>query len=238
MMMTMAIKEKILLVEDEKNITSFITAILSYREYEILHACNGEMAIHMTASHGPDLVLLDLGLPDMDGIDVLKRIREWTDIPVIVVSARQEEQEKVEALDSGANDYVTKPFGNDELLARIRTAIRIYRRISNTKKVSVFVNGGLVIDYEKRIVTVDGNPVHLTPVEYKIVVLLSQNAGKVLTHDHILQSLWGPYASESQVLRVNVANIRRKIEKNPADPEYIITEVGVGYRMVEIGESS
>jgi len=229
-------KGRILLVEDDRGLVPFISAILSYHEYEVIHANCGKLAVHMAASHTPDLILLDLGLPDIDGIQVLERIREWSDVPVIVVSARHDEQEKVRALDSGANDYVVKPFGNDELLARIRTAIRIHRRSADTRKVCVFVNGGLVIDYEKRVVTVDGNPVHLTPIEYKIVVLLSQNAGKVLTHDHILGNLWGPYASENQTLRVNVANIRRKIEKNPADPEYIITEVGVGYRMAEVGE--
>jgi two-component system KDP operon response regulator KdpE len=229
------IKEKILLVEDEDRISSFITTILSFHEYEIIHSNSGQMAIHMAASHAPDAILLDLGLPDMDGIRVLERIREWSDVPVIVVSARQEENEKVKVLDCGANDYVTKPFGNDELLARIRTAIRIHRRSYSERKESVFVNGGLAIDYEKRNVAVDGVPIHLTPIEYKIIVLLSQNVGKVLTHDQILNYLWGSYAGESHVLRVNVANIRRKIEKNSADPEYILTEVGVGYRMTEIG---
>jgi len=226
-------KEKILLVEDDKSISSFITAILSYREYEVVHAGCGEMAIYMAASHAPGLILLDLGLPDMDGSQVLGRIREWSDVPVIVVSARHDEQEKVRALDGGANDYVTKPFGSEELLARIRAAIRVHRRSVNARQASVFTNGGLTIDYEKRVVAVNGMPVHLTPIEYKIIVLLAQNAGKVLTHDYMLGNLWGPYASESQTLRVNVANIRRKIEKNPADPEYIVTEVGVGYRMVE-----
>jgi len=143
----------------------------------------------------------------------------------------------VKLLDSGANDYLTKPFGSEELLARIRTAIRVRRQSVLAREESVFVNGGLTIDYEKRIVKVDGRPVHLTPIEYKIIVLLSQNAGKVLTHDHLLEHLWGPYAGDSQTLRVNVANIRRKIEENPADPVYISTEVGVGYRMEEAGES-
>jgi len=229
----MSIKEKVLLVEDEKNLTSFITAILSYREYEVIHTGLGEVAIHMAASHMPDIILLDLGLPDMDGINVLERVREWSDVPVIVISARLDEKEKVKALDSGANDYVTKPFGSDELLARIRTAIRIYKRSIGVRVASIFTNAGLVIDYEKRAVTVDGNPIHLTPTEYKIMVLLSQNMGKVLTYSHILGCIWGPHVNESSMLRVNVTNIRRKIEKNSADPEYIVTEVGVGYRMVE-----
>jgi len=232
----MNIREKVLLVEDEKSLASFITALLSHRGYEVVHVACGEMAVHMAASHVPDLILLDLSLPDMDGIDVLTRLREWSDVPVIIISERQGEQDKVKALDCGANDYVVKPFGNDELSARIRAAIRIHKRPGAARKSSVFFSGGLTIDYEKRNVAVDGNLVQLTPTEYKIIVLLSQNAGKVLTHDHILGCLWGPYTGESQMLRVNVANIRRKIEKNPAEPEYILTEMGVGYRMAEIGE--
>ena len=232
----MAIKEKILLIEDEKSLASYITAILSYHDYKILHVATGEMGVNIAASHVPDLILLDLGLPDMDGIRVIERVREWSDIPIIVVSARQDEEEKVRALDGGANDYVTKPFGNDELFARIRSAIRIHRRSLSLRKEKIFVNGGLVIDYEKRVVTMEGEHVHLTPIEYKIVVLLSQNAGRVLTHEQMLGVLWGPHGGESHTLRVNVANIRRKIEKNAADPEYISTEVGVGYRMEEVGE--
>ena len=234
----MEIKEKILLIEDEKNLTSFMTTILTFNEYEIIQTNTGSMGIHMAASHSPDLILLDLGLPDMDGITVLERVREWSNVPIIVVSARQNEQEKVKALDMGANDYVTKPFGSDELLARIRSAIRITRRTANTKSDSAFVNGGFMIDYEKRVVSVEGRNVQLTPTEYKIVVLLSQNAGKVLTHDYFLRLLWGPYANENQTLRVNVANIRRKIEKNPADPVYIVTEVGVGYRMMDFSDTT
>jgi len=230
----MGIKEKILVVEDDKAYASFMSAILTHNEYEVISAGAGEMAVHMTASHSPDLILLDLGLPDIDGMDVLKRIREWSDIPVIIVSARQSEQDKVSALDSGANDYVTKPFGSDELLARIRAAIRIQRRSVSTRKANVFTNSGLVIDYERRIVTVDDAAVQLTPTEYKIVVMLSQNAGKVLTHEYMRNYLWGPYAGESQTLRVNIANIRRKIEKAPSGPKYIVTETGVGYRMVEL----
>ena len=231
----MPIKDKVLLVEDEKKLSSFIATLLSYHKYDVVSAESGDMGIHMAASHMPVLILLDLGLPDMDGMDVLKRIREWSDVPVIVVSARQNEQEKVLALDNGANDYVTKPFGNDELLARIRSALRIYRNSRAARTKSVFTNGGLTIDYEKRDVIVNDDPARLTPTEYKIIVLLSQNVGKVLTHDYISNCVWGPHTSENQTIRVNVANIRRKIEKNPADPEYILTEVGVGYRMPEIG---
>ena len=234
----MEVKEKILLIEDEKSLTSFITTILSYHEYEIISTNTGNMGVHMAASHAPDLILLDLGLPDMDGIAVLERVRDWSNVPIIVVSARQNEQEKVKALDMGANDYVTKPFGSDELLARIRSAIRISKRSASARSESAFINGGLTIDYEKRVITVDGSDVQLTPTEYKIVVLLSRNAGKVLTHDYILRLLWGPNAYENQTLRVNVANIRRKIEKNPADPLYIVTEVGVGYRMADYSDTT
>jgi len=227
-------KARILIVEDERAITNFLTAILTCNGYHVLHAASGREAITTTASHGPDLILLDLGLPDIDGMEVLAGIREWSDLPIIVVSARQDEHEKVAALDTGANDYVTKPFGNSELLARIRTAMRQYGKLKSreTQSAEFYVNG-LCIDYSKRRVSVDSRPVHLTPIEYKIVVLLAKNAGKVLTHDVIIRDIWGPYASDSQVLRVNMANIRRKIEPNPADPHYILTEVGVGYRMAD-----
>jgi two-component system KDP operon response regulator KdpE len=229
-------KDKILIVEDEKGISSFISAILAASGYRTIQAYNGKNAIGMVASHSPDLILLDLGLPDVDGMDVLKKIREWSEIPVIVISARQNESEKVAALDCGANDYVTKPFGNDELLARIRTALRIQNNIASSRKERVFKNGDLQIDYEKRYVLVGGRRIHLTPIEYRIIVLLSQNAGKVLTHDYLLRQLWGPYFCDNQILRVNVANIRRKIEENPADPGYILTEIGVGYRMNDLQE--
>jgi len=229
-------KVKILIVEDERVISNFIAAILAANDYQVIHATTGKEAIAVMASHGPDLILLDLGLPDIDGMNVLKVIREWSNLPVIVVSARQDEAEKVEALDAGANDYVTKPFGNSELLARIRTAIRQQAgpgsRLPSAQD-SGFAIGELRIDYARRLITVGDKPVHLTPIEHKIVVLLAQNAGMVLTHDYMIRQIWGPYAGDSQVLRVNMANIRRKLEKNPADPQYILTEVGVGYRMID-----
>ena len=176
----------------------------------------------------------------MDGVEVLKMIRQWTGLPVIVVSARGHEREKVEALDLGADDYITKPFGTSELLARIRTAIRHSQRNSTGipfDAVKIIV-GDLEIDYGKRLVSISGKEIHLTPIEYKIIVLLSKYIGKVITHDFIIKEVWGPfttetYASEIQALRVNMANIRRKLEANPAEPRYIVTEVGVGYRMVE-----
>ncbi|MCL6458264.1 MAG: response regulator transcription factor, partial [Gorillibacterium sp.] len=211
-------------MEDESGISNFITAILNSNHYHVLRTETGREAISMVASYSPDLILLDLGLPDLDGLEVLKIIRQWTGIPVIVVSARGHEREKVEALDLGADDYVTKPFGTSELLARIRTAIRHNQKIkgegqSEVEKISI---GDLVIDYAKRLITVDGNEVHFTPIEYKIVVLLSKYAGKVLTHAFISKEIWGPYTNENQTLRVNMANIRRKIEENPAEPKYIL----------------
>lgn len=184
----------------------------------------------------PDLVLLDLGLPDMDGIDIIKQTREWSSLPIIVISARVQEREKVAALDAGADDYITKPFGTDELLARIRTAIRHSNKIVDDKVNSTrpYSARGLVVDFGKRLVTVEGKEIHLTRVEYKIVSMLAQNSGKVITYSSLIEQVWGPYADDNnRILRVNMANIRRKIEKNPGEPEYIFTELGVGYRMVE-----
>ncbi len=228
-------KMLILIVEDENGISNFISAILTSNNYQVLQCQKGGEAVSMTASYRPDLILLDLGLPDMDGLEVLGRIRQWSEVPVIVVTARGHETEKVKALDLGADDYVTKPFGTLELLARIRTAIRHKERANiynplETDKISI---GGLIVDIIKRTVSVDGTPVHLTPIEYKILLLLAKHAGKVLTIDSICKEIWGPYTKEENALRVNMANIRRKIEANPAEPKYVLTEVGVGYRMVE-----
>lgn len=231
------VKEKILVVEDERRIQSFMNAILTSNGYDVICANTGSQAYSMITSHCPDLVILDLGLPDIDGLNVLSAMRQWTQLPVIVVSARSYERDKVEALDMGADDYISKPFGASELLARIRTAIRHTRTASgnsNIVKSGKFTTGDLTIDYDKRRVYVAGEDAHLTQNEYKIVSLLGMHAGKVLTYDTILKELWGPDAREdNQILRVNMANIRRKIEKNPAEPEYIFTEVGVGYRMLE-----
>jgi two-component system KDP operon response regulator KdpE len=225
----------IMIVEDDEAITSFISAILMTSEYNVIKTEKGNEAVSMAASFCPDLILLDLGLPDIDGIEVLKTIRQWTGLPVVVVSARGHEKEKVEALDLGADDYITKPFGTSELLARIRTALRHSQSntvggLTDKDKVSV---GDLKIDYAKRLVTIANKEIHLTPIEYKIIALLSRNIGRVLTHDYIMREVWGPYTNEIQALRVNMANIRRKLENNPAEPEYVVTEVGVGYRMVE-----
>lgn len=228
----MASKLKVLIIEDEIAISNFIISTLKSNGYTALRSANGKDALFMIASHCPDVILLDLGLPDIDGLEVLKELRKWSSIPVIIVSARVNEEEKVEALDAGADDYITKPFGTSELLARIRTAIR--HTSNNTIYNDKFSVKGLSIDFGKRLVVVDGKEVHLTQIEFKIVSLLAKSQGRVLTYDQIIAELWGPYAiKDNQILRVNMANIRRKIEKNPAEPQYIFTEVGVGYRMVD-----
>lgn len=231
----MSIKPMVLIVEDDETIGNFISAILTANGYSILKTKQGKAVGELIASHAPDIILLDLGLPDIDGMDVLKSIRAWSQTPVIVVTARGHEREKVEAFDLEADDYIVKPFGTSELLARIKTALRHNRKLmqSGANKTGKVEVGELTIDESKRIVTLAGEKIHLTPIEYKIIVLLAQNIGKVLTHDYMVKEIWGPYADEKQTLRVNMANIRRKIEKNPGEPQYILTEMGVGYRMAE-----
>lgn len=233
----MMTREKILIIEDEQPIRNFMHAILSAKGYDVLLARSGAMADTMIASHCPDLIILDLGLPDMDGMNILVKVREWSKVPVIVVSARSHEKDKVAALDAGADDYLTKPFGTEELLARIRAAIRHTRTPAGSDTLAntgLFRAGELTIDYGKRRVFIAGRDAGLTQNEYKLVALLGLHAGKVLTYDYLIRELWGPSArTDNQILRVNMANIRRKIEKNPAQPVYIFTEVGVGYRMIE-----
>ena len=233
----MTIREKILVVEDEKSISHFISAILTSNGYEAMQARTGQEAMSMISSHCPDLIILDLGLPDMDGMDILRQLRSWSSLPVVVVSARSHERDKVNALDLGADDYLTKPFGTDELLARVRTAIRHTRTTSGNNEVAqrgTYTVGDLVVDFNKHQALIRGENVRLTLSEFRIVALLAKYAGKVLTYDYIIRELWGPRASgDNQILRVNMANIRRKIEDNPAEPRYLFTEVGVGYRMAE-----
>ena len=233
----MVIRDKILVVEDEKSISGLIRTILITNGYDVISAATGSEAFSMISSHCPDLVVLDLGLPDMDGMEIIRRVRSWTGLPIIVVSARSYERDKVQALDAGADDYVTKPFSAAELVARIRVAIRHTRSASaNDALVSTgkFTAGDLTIDYDKHQVLISGENCHLTQNEFKIVALLGKCAGKVLTYDYIMKELWGPQSrGNNQILRVNMANIRRKIEKNPAEPRYIFTEVGVGYRMID-----
>lgn len=233
----MNIREKILVIEDEKSIARFISTILTANGYEAMRAASGAEAMSMISSHCPDLVILDLGLPDMDGLDILRQLRSWSTLPVVVVSARSHEQDKVSALDLGADDYLTKPFGTDELLARVRTAIRHTRTATGNSEIAqqgTYTVGDLTIDYNKHQVLVRVENAKLTLSEFRIVALLGKHAGRVMTYDSIIKELWGPRASgDNQILRVNMANIRRKIEKNPAEPEYLFTEVGVGYRMAE-----
>ena len=233
----MNIREKVLIIEDEKSIAHFISTILSSNGYETIQARSGSEALSMVSSHCPDLVILDLGLPDMDGIEVLQSIRSWSSLPVVVVSARSHELDKVSALDLGADDYLTKPFGTAELLARVRTAIRHTRTTSSNSEIAqrgTYTVGELTIDYNKHQVLKNGKNVKLTLSEFRIVALLGKHAGKVLTYDYIIKELWGPRASgNNQILRVNMANIRRKIEDNPAEPAYLFTEVGMGYRLAE-----
>ena len=229
-------KLSILVIEDEKSICDFITKTLNAQNYKTTSAHTGKDGLAILTSALPDLVLLDLGLPDMDGLDIIQQTRRWSSLPIIVISARTQEREKVAALDAGADDYITKPFGTDELLARIRTAIRHSNKImtdsmNNNRPYSA---KGLTVDFDKRLVTVDGNEIHLTRVEYKIVSMLAKKSGKVITYSSLIDQVWGPYADDNnRILRVNMANIRRKLEKNPGEPVYIFTELGIGYRMIE-----
>ena len=225
----------ILVVEDDKIIRRFITAALSAQNYKYIETDKGNEAIALSMSNNPDLIILDLGLPDIDGVEVISKIREWSKIPIIIVSARGNERQKVEALDKGADDYLTKPFGIGELLARIRVSLRHSNmNSSHEKKIKQFSVKDLFIDFEKRKVVVDGENIHLTPTEFKIMELLCRYSGKVLTHNFIINEIWGSVVgNETQSLRVFMANLRRKLEKDPTRPEYIYTEVGVGYRLVD-----
>ena len=233
----MSVRGKVLIVEDDRAICNFIRRVLEANGYEALIVYTGREAVSMLTSHCPDVMLLDLGLPDMDGLQVLTQLRKWSLLPVVVVSARTDESEKVRALDEGADDYITKPFGTSELLARIRTAIRHTLTTGGNPliaKENKFRAQGLLIDYDKYRVYVDGQDANLTQNEFKLVALLGRYAERVLTYDYLIREIWGPNkAYDNQILRVNMANIRRKIEKNPAEPQYIFTEVGVGYRMIE-----
>lgn len=226
----------VLIIEDENNICDFIFKTLRAHQYKCTQARNGKEGLSLITSGVPDIILLDMGLPDLDGMQVIESVRQWSSVPIIVISARNQEKEKVRALDAGADDYITKPFGTSELLARIRTALRHSNKMQTDQVNSVrpYHAGRLTIDFEKRRVFLDKQDVHLTQVEYKIVSLLARNAGKVMTYDSIIAEVWGPFADDNnRILRVNMANIRRKIEINPGEPEYIFTELGVGYRMLE-----
>ena len=231
------IRDKIIIVEDDPSICQFLTTTLTANSYDVVLANSGKAALDMIASHCPDVILLDLGLPDMDGKDVIRQLRGWTRTPIIVLSARSAEVDKAAALDLGADDYLTKPFGTVELLARIRAALRHTRTNLENDDLALtgrYQVGELVIDYKKHKVFLIGEDTHLTPNEYKIIALLGQHAGQVLTYKYMMKALWGPaVGSDNKLLRVHMANIRRKIEPNPLEPRYIFTEVGVGYRMAD-----
>jgi two-component system, OmpR family, KDP operon response regulator KdpE len=223
---------KILLIEDEPEIRRFLRVSLTDKGYQISEATNGAEGLQLAASKSPDVVILDLGLPDMDGKDVARQLREWSSVPIIILSARDQEMDKIDALDIGADDYLTKPFGIMELLARIRVALRHSAKTAGEANDPIFTAGTLRVDMASRLVTVDGAEVHLTPIEYKILLMLVKNAGKVVTQQTLLRDVWGPgYAKESHYVRVYMGQLRHKLESDPARPQFIITEPGVGYRL-------
>ena len=228
-------KPLILVVEDDAPVRNLITTTLKAHDYKFLTAQNGNNAIMEASSHNPDIVLLDLGLPDMDGVEVIERIRTWSEMPIIVISARSEDKDKIDALDAGADDYLTKPFSVEELLARLRVTQRRLASNRNESASSVFTNGALKIDYAAGCAYLGEEELHLTPIEYKILCLLAVNVGKVLTHTFITQKIWGT-AWENNVasLRVFMATLRKKIEATPDSPQYIQTHIGVGYRMLRV----
>ena len=222
---------RVLVVDDEKAIRRYLRTSLTALGYEVLEAANGNEALQATMTAHPDILVLDLGLPDMDGVEVVRHIREWSNVPILILSVRDREDDKVVALDAGADDYLTKPFGIKELLARIRVAIRHH---TPGQQDTVFEVEDLRVDLGKREVFVQGNRVALTPTEYDLIKVLVQHAGRVLTHSQLLRQVWGPaYENEAHLLRVNISNLRRKIEPNPDQPRYILTEPGVGYRLRE-----
>ncbi|SEA61617.1 two-component system, OmpR family, KDP operon response regulator KdpE [Oribacterium sp. KHPX15] len=226
----------ILAVEDDAPVRNLITTTLKAHNYNYLTAENGQSAILQVTSHNPEVMLLDLGLPDMDGVDLIKKIRTWSEMPIIVVSARQDEADKISALDAGADDYLTKPFSVDELLARIRVVQRRLQKQSDISgSSSIFINGGLKIDYVSNTIEVDGVEKMLTPIEFKLLNILAKNVGKVVTHSYLTTEIWGNNWSSSMAsLRVSMGNLRKKIEKNTTDPVYIQTHVGIGYRMNQL----
>lgn len=220
---------RILVVDDEIEIRRFLRVSLTSQNYLVLEAGNGRDALVMASGSRPDLMILDLGLPDMDGVEVTRRVREWSRVPIIILSVRNQEQEKIRALDSGADDYLTKPFGVGELQARIRV---VMRRVVTPEGEPVYKTGNLEIDLAKHRVLARGKEIGLTPTEFDLLKTLAQNAGKVMTHRQLINQVWGSaYEDEDRLLRVNIANLRKKIEENPSQPYYLLTELGVGYRL-------
>lgn len=224
---------KILIVDDEAPIRKFLSISLEAHGYTVIEAVNGKQALEISALKKPDIIVLDLGLPDMDGKDVIRSLREWAKVPILVLSVRANEQEKVDALDAGANDYMVKPFGIGELMARLRVLTRIYKLESGQTEQALFQQNGLKIDYVARTVELKGETLKLTRKEYDLLRLLSRNAGKVLTHDFLLREIWGPaQTDQAQYLRVHIGHLRQKLNDDPASPIFILTEPGVGYRFL------
>ncbi len=224
----MEIKQRVLIVDDEAAIRRYLHPILAAQGFNVYEAADGQEALDAVLIHRPDLVILDLGLPDIDGIVVTRRLREWSQTPIIILSVREAEQDKVAALDAGADDYLTKPFGSSELLARIRV---IQRRQAANVNEPIFITGGLMLDFSRRAVSVNEKEVQLTPTEYDILRLLVNSAGRVLTHRQLLRQIWGEDFENMHILRVNISNLRAKLEPDPSRPTYIHTEAGVGYRL-------
>ncbi|MDD7740125.1 MAG: response regulator transcription factor [Fusicatenibacter sp.] len=230
-------KPLILIVEDDSAIRNLIATTLETQNYKYHLARNGSQAINEAVTSCPDIILLDLGLPDLDGMDVIRKIRSWSNVPIIVISARTDEKDKIDALDTGADDYLTKPFSVEELLARLRVTLRrlSYAQSETDVNSSVYTNGGLFIDYAAGCASLDGSELHLTPIEYKLLCLLAKNTGKVLTHTYITQKIWGSsWDNDVASLRVFMASLRKKLETDTAHPRYIQTHVGIGYRMLRI----
>jgi two-component system KDP operon response regulator KdpE len=225
-------KGLILLIEDEPQMQRLLRIVLQGHGYRLIESATGKEGLMQAATRAPDVILLDLGLPDIDGLEVTQRVREWSEIPIIVISAREQEQDKIKALDAGADDYLTKPFGAGELLARIRVAIR-HRAIREAgQQELVFILDNLRVDLARRQVFLNEKEVHLTPIEYKLLTMLIKNAGKVITHSQLLKEVWGPsYLKETQYLRVYMTQLRRKLEADPARPRFLINEPGIGYRL-------
>ena len=229
-------KLQILVVEDDAPVRNLITTTLKANDYRYLTTANGEGAVAEAASHNPDIILLDLGLPDIDGVEVIRRVRSWSNVPIIVISARSEDSDKIDALDAGADDYLTKPFSVEELLARLRVTQRRLALMKGVKaQQAVYENGALRIDYSSNCAYLADEELRLTPMEYKLLCLLAQNTGKVLTHKFILQNIWGnSLESDIGSLRVFMTTLRKKLEKTPGSPQYIQTHIGIGYRMLKV----
>ena len=227
-------KPQILFVEDDTAVGNLIATTLETQNYQFHRAKNGAQAVMDALSYRPDVMLLDLGLPDIDGIEIIKKVRSWSNMPIIVVSARSDDRDKVAALDAGADDYLTKPFSVDELLARLRVALRRvrYDAARSSEEARVYENGAIRIDYEAGCVWRDGEEIHLTPIEYKLLCLLAKNTGKVLTHHYMVEQVWGAGGADTPALRVFMATLRRKLEPDPSHPQYLQTHVGIGYRML------